>query len=88
MNYDWSGSEKEYNETIIRNSTFIFTLIKNVDWITFHSDVNEITVNREALQNWYGVDLREYESKNDLQELIEKYLEDEKSFKYVFLKTS
>src|SRR3954453_2013029 len=39
LNYDWIESEQEYNETVTYNATFLFTLVQNVDWITFNSDI-------------------------------------------------
>ncbi|MFZ0445840.1 MAG: DUF4825 domain-containing protein, partial [Bacillus sp. (in: firmicutes)] len=38
LNYDWTESEQEYKETVTYNVIFLFTLVQNVDWITFNSN--------------------------------------------------
>lgn len=77
LNYDWVESEQEYKETVIDNATFLFTLVQNVDWVTFNFDIREYTITRETLQEWYGKDLSEFQDENELRELIEEYLKDE-----------
>ena len=77
LNYDWIELEQEYKETVIYNATFLFTLIQNVDWITFHSDIREYTITKENLQEWYGKVLNEVQNEDELRELIQGYLEDE-----------
>ncbi|OEH84288.1 DUF4825 domain-containing protein [Desulfuribacillus stibiiarsenatis] len=82
IKYDWSESELNVIETVIYNATYLFALIQNVDWITFHFEMvdgmEEYKINREDLQAWYGIDLSEIDNEDRLQELIQKSLEDEK----------
>ncbi|MGN8645303.1 DUF4825 domain-containing protein [Gracilibacillus sp. HCP3S3_G5_1] len=80
LNYDWIESEQEYKETVISNATFLFTLVQNVDWITFNSDILQYTITREKLQEWYGKELSEIQNEDELRELIQEYLEDENKF--------
>lgn len=77
LNYNWKGSEQEYNESVIHNATFLFALVQNVDWITFNSNILEYTITKENLQEWYGEKLSEVQKEDELRELIQKYLEDE-----------
>lgn len=77
LNYNEIHSEKEYQETVIYNASFLFALVQNVDWITFNSDVREYTITKENLQEWYSKDLSKIQNEDELRELINDYLEDE-----------
>jgi hypothetical protein len=77
LNYNEMESEKEFQETVVYNATFLFVLIQNVDLITFHSDDREYTVTKDDLQEWYSIDLNEIQKENELRKLINDFLEDE-----------
>ena len=77
LNYDWTESEQEYKETEVYNVTFLITLVQNVDWITFNSNIDEYTISKETLHEWYGKELSEVQNEVELRELIQEYLEDE-----------
>lgn len=77
LNYDWTESEQEYKETVIHNATFLFTLVQNVDWVTFNSDILEYTITKENLQEWYGNELSNIQNEDELRQLIQAHLEDD-----------
>ena len=77
LNYDWTESEQEYKETVIYNVTFLFTLVQNVDWITFNSNIGDYTITKEILHEWYEIELSEVQNEDELRDLIQEYLEDE-----------
>jgi len=77
LNYDWTESEQQYKESVINNATILFTLIQNVDWITFNSDILEYTIRKETIQEWYGKKLSEVQNEEELTEMIQKHLENE-----------
>ena len=52
---------------MIYNVTFLFTLVQNVDWITFNSDIGEYTISKEILQEWYGKELSEVQNEDELK---------------------
>ncbi|MFD2045522.1 DUF4825 domain-containing protein [Ornithinibacillus salinisoli] len=81
LTYDWMESEKRYIETAINNATFIFTLVQNAGWITFHFNDYEYKLGKVELQKWYGDELREYSSEDELKKQIETFLEDESKVK-------
>lgn len=64
-------------ETVINNATYLFTLIQNVNWITFNSDMDDYSISREDLETWYGKDLHEIDNEDELRELIQETIEDE-----------
>lgn len=84
LDYNWSDSEEKYKKTAIFNATFLFTLIPNVDWVTFNFDSKEYTVTREDLMTWYGEDFSQFENEADLKGFIEKYLENEEKVNELF----
>ncbi|WP_102262540.1 DUF4825 domain-containing protein [Mesobacillus jeotgali] len=63
-------------ETAIHNATFIFALIKNIDWITFKFDDNEYNVSREKLLKWYRTNFSEYKSEEELRNFIQENIND------------
>ncbi|WP_100334105.1 DUF4825 domain-containing protein [Bacillus alkalisoli] len=69
--------EKKHKETAIYNATFIFVLVQNAEWITFNFENQEYQITKENLQDWYGKELSEYSSEEELRKLTLKYLEDE-----------
>jgi len=76
--------DKEMKETVISNSTFLFALIKNVDWITFKFPDREFTVTKEKLQDWYNNKLDGFENEQDLKKLIQEHLKSEDSVNQFF----
>lgn len=78
--------ENNYKETAIYNATFIFTLVKNAEWVTFNFDDQEYKITKEDLESWYGKELSEYSSEEDLTKLTQKYLEDESKVNQFFEK--
>nr|WP_285768121.1 DUF4825 domain-containing protein [Peribacillus sp. SI8-4] len=77
--------DKELKETVISNSTFLFALIKNVDWITFKFPDNGFSVTKEKLQDWYNNKLDGFENEQDLKNLIQEQLKSEESINQFFL---
>jgi hypothetical protein len=69
--------EKKYRETATYNATFIFALVQNAKWITFIFDDYEYKLTKEKLQGWYGKELSEFTSEEELRKLTQEYLEDE-----------
>ncbi|WP_237718760.1 DUF4825 domain-containing protein [Alkalibacillus haloalkaliphilus] len=82
VNYDWIESELNDKETAINNASYLFSLIQNVDWVTFNFEMvdgmEEYKITRENLQEWYGINLSEIENEDKLKELIQESLEDDK----------
>lgn len=77
LNYNWLESEHSYQQSVIHNATFLFTLIQNVDWATFNANSFAYTITRESLQEWYSKELNEIQNEDELRELIQRYLEDD-----------
>lgn len=84
LNYDWLASEQDYKETAIFNATYLFVLVQNADWITFHFGDQEYEITRKNLQEWYGKEISEINNEDDLRELTEEYLKDEKQVDQLF----
>ncbi|PJN88369.1 DUF4825 domain-containing protein [Bacillus sp. mrc49] len=84
IDIDAEKVDKEMKETVISNSTFLFALIKNVDWITFKFPDNEFSVTKEKLQDWYNNKLDGFENEQDLKKLIQEHLKSEESVNQFF----
>ncbi|WP_246366986.1 DUF4825 domain-containing protein [Paraliobacillus salinarum] len=82
VNYEWSESKLNTKETVINNASYLFTLIQNVDWITFNFEMVEgmetYKITREGLQEWYGIEWNEVQNENSLNKIIKESLEDKK----------
>ncbi|MGJ7911485.1 DUF4825 domain-containing protein [Neobacillus sp. LXY-1] len=77
-------TEKNYEKTALYNATFIFALVKNVDWVQFNFVEKEYKVTREELQKWYGKDLREFENEDELSKFTKRNLTDKNKVKLFF----
>ena len=75
LNYDWLESEQNYKETAIFNATFLFSLVQNVDWITFNFDNREYKITKGNLQEWYGKELSEFKNEEELRKLTQRIFE-------------
>lgn len=88
INYDWIESELNGKETSINNASYLFSLIQNVDWITFNFEMvdgmKEYKITRENLQGWYGIELNEIDNEDKLKELIQESLENEEKVDQLF----
>ncbi|WP_117149154.1 MULTISPECIES: DUF4825 domain-containing protein [Paraliobacillus] len=75
--------EKKYEETAIYNATFILALVQNAEWVTFNFEHQEHQLTKENLQDWYGKELSEYSSEDELKKLIQESLEDGNKVNYL-----
>ncbi|MCU9614954.1 DUF4825 domain-containing protein [Caldibacillus lycopersici] len=83
--YDWNQSDVKEREIVLYNATYLFSLIQNVDWITFSfSSGVEYTITKENLQQGYGKDVSKIDKEDELAKLLQKTLEDEKRFDQFF----
>lgn len=91
-NYDWSESELNQKETAVNNASYLFALIQNADWVTFHFDAvegaEEYTITREDLQSEYDVELQAIETEDELKEHIKELLEDDAKVNELLAKSS
>ncbi|AXI09974.1 DUF4825 domain-containing protein [Oceanobacillus zhaokaii] len=74
----------DYKETAINNAAFLFTLIHNVEWVTFIFDKEELTVTKEKLQKWYEADFSEFTNADDLNSFIQEHLQDDSEVEQYF----
>lgn len=79
--YDWTETASSNKEIAVRNATYLFTLIDNVERVQFDFDtgagVEQYRLTRERLQAWYEVDLTGIDEQEKLEELIEQYLDED-----------
>ena len=79
LNYDGSESLQERQQTVVYTATYLFTLIRNVDWISYNFGNQQIKVTKAELQHWYGddEDLSRFKSEKELNAFIDAHLDDE-----------
>lgn len=78
--------DKEIKKTVITNSTYMFVLIQNLDWITFKFTNQEFLITRENLEKWYGKELYKFTNKKDLKDFIQVHLKDKNTMNQFFQK--
>ncbi|WP_409250593.1 DUF4825 domain-containing protein [Bacillus sp. SCS-153A] len=76
--------DTDYHELAIYNASIILSLVKNADWVQFNFLEKELTVTRESLEKWYGIDLREFSSQDEISKFIQEYLQNEEQVKRFF----
>lgn len=74
--YDLEDAKDE--EVVFYNATFLFTLVDNVDWVSFELGEKTYEVTKEGLKDWYGEDFTTLKSKKEVEKLLEKHGSDEK----------
>ncbi|TWT08024.1 DUF4825 domain-containing protein [Planococcus sp. CPCC 101016] len=81
VEYDMSESQIDKQQIAINNAAYLFTLIQNLDWVSFNFQMadgkDEIKITRKALEKWYEIELSEIKTEKDLKELIQDHFEDE-----------
>ncbi|MBW9235660.1 DUF4825 domain-containing protein, partial [Leptospira santarosai] len=76
--------ETDYKELALYNATLILALVKNADWVKFNFVEQELKVNRQELQNWYGKDVRDFNNEEELNKFTHQYLEDKNKVNHFF----
>ncbi|PET44159.1 DUF4825 domain-containing protein [Bacillus sp. AFS001701] len=71
---DYKSLPANIKNIVINNATYLFALIKNVEWIVFEFADQKYTVTRQQLDEWYGKDLSSYTNEKELEELIHSNL--------------
>ena len=84
LNYDGSESKAERKESFIYTATYLFALIRNVDWIKYNFADQEYEITKEKLQRWYGGNFSNFQNEAELNSFIEQYLEDEDKVNQLF----
>lgn len=62
---------QEYQYTALYNATFLFTLVQNVENVTFVFADQSYTLSRSELENWYDTGLGNLANETDVKQLIE-----------------
>ncbi|WP_131668180.1 DUF4825 domain-containing protein [Psychrobacter pygoscelis] len=79
LNYDGSESLQERQQIVVYTATYLFTLIRNADWIRYNFGDQQVEVTKAELQHWYGddEDLSRFKSEKELNAFIDAHLSDE-----------
>jgi hypothetical protein len=76
MTLEYGDATGVIKNNVITTATYMFTLIKNAEWVTIVYPYGKYTLTREQLQQWYGKDLSEIINEKDLINLIQTNLKD------------
>ncbi|WP_270180932.1 DUF4825 domain-containing protein [Alkalihalobacillus sp. CinArs1] len=82
--YSKALPEEEQRETFLFNATFLFTLIQNAEVVSADYDGEVLSVTRDELQAWYGENLFEAASEDELIDLAQPKLEDSEQVNQFF----
>ncbi|MEA1853491.1 DUF4825 domain-containing protein [Cytobacillus sp. FSL W7-1323] len=56
-----------------KQATVLFSLVRNVEWISFHVNGSETKVTRDEVNNWYEKDIAGVGSQKELEQLINSW---------------
>ena len=76
-NMDAAMRETEYKETAIYNASYLFTLIRNAEWVDFDFGNYTYKISKSELQDWYGKELTDFTNEEELDIFIQEKLQDE-----------
>lgn len=66
----YKATNKEFtDEMMMHNATAQFVLIQNVEILTFIIDGEQNTVKRKVLEDWYGQELKDVKTEDELTKL-------------------
>ncbi|WP_066187995.1 MULTISPECIES: DUF4825 domain-containing protein [Gracilibacillus] len=68
--------EQEYQYTAFYNATFLFTLVQNVEKVTFAFKDESYTLTRTELEKWYDTKLGDLNNEKEVKQLIESHQEE------------
>ena len=76
LNYDGSESLQERQQTVVYTATYLFILIRNVDWIRYNFSDQQVEVTKAELQHWYGnhEDLSRFKNEEQINTVIKAQL--------------
>lgn len=84
LNYSNFKSPAAQKEVILYSATYLFTLIQNVDWVSYNFDNQEYKITKKDLQNWYGKDFNDLKSEDELNAMIKTQLNDPNKMNILF----
>lgn len=68
--------EQEYQYTALYNATFLFTLVQNVEKVTFAFVDQSYTLTRAEVEEWYDTELGNLDNEAEVKQLIESQQEE------------
>lgn len=81
LNYIGSEPQQQREKIIIYTATYLFALIQNIDWIRYNFADQQYTISKEQMRSWYGVDLHQIQTADELDVLINQHINDEHTVK-------
>lgn len=89
MKYDIDKESPELNdenmkELALCNSTYLFSLVKNAEWVQYDFGKEKLKVQKNELQDWYGKELSSITDESDLKTLLQEYLSDKEEINKYF----
>lgn len=79
-------NDENMKELALCNSAYLFTLVKNVEWVQYDFGNQKLKVNKKELQKWYGKELSSIPSEKDLKKLLQERLSDKNEITQYFEK--
>lgn len=84
INYDGSEPPQQRSEIMVYTATYLFTLLRNADWVTFNFTDQSVKLTKSQLYQWYGEDLSRIDNEEALKRLIEKNMNNEQQVAKLF----
>lgn len=69
-------TDEDMKELALCNSSYLFTLVQNAEWVEYDFGTQKLRVNKEELEDWYGKELHPIETEKELQQLLQEFLAD------------
>nr|WP_295971282.1 DUF4825 domain-containing protein [uncultured Bacillus sp.] len=91
VKYDIDQESPELNdenmkELALCNSTYLFALVQNAEWVQYEFGTQTLKVKKKDLQAWYDKDLSSINDEKDLKKLLQDYLSDKNEINRYFEK--
>ena len=83
-NMDTGMVESDYEETAVHNASYLFALIDNAEWVAFDFDDDQYTINKADLEDWYGKELDDFTTEEELEVFIQEKLQEDNDLQELF----
>ncbi|MBB6445821.1 DUF4825 domain-containing protein [Bacillus benzoevorans] len=79
-------NDENMKELALCNSAYLFSLVKNVEWVQYDFGKQKLRVDKKELQEWYGEELSSMTNETDLKKLLQERLSDKNQITQYFEK--
>lgn len=68
--------DEAMKELALCNSAYLFTLVQNAEWVEYDYGTQQLKVNKDEVEEWYGENFSAIQDEKELRQILQKNLSD------------